>query len=135
MKRHFSLLIFITLLLGCQKTKERIQENMVIKAMTEGQWRITKFTKAGSELTTDFAPYLFQFRSNNTVEALNNGTLEKTGNWSADPNARTITSSFANAATTLMLLNGTWQVTKNSWTFVEASQTVNGEARTLRLDK
>jgi hypothetical protein len=86
-------------------------------------------------LTTDFAPYLFQFRSNNTVEALNNGTLEKTGNWSADPNARTITSSFANAATTLMLLNGTWQVTKNSWTFVEASQTVNGEARTLRLDK
>jgi hypothetical protein len=34
-----------------------------------------------------------------------------------------------------MLLNGTWQITNSDWTFVEASQTINNELRTLRLEK
>jgi len=112
-----------------------LQEDVVIKAMTDGQWRMTKFTRAGTDITADFAPYLFQFRANNTVEAINNGNTEKTGTWSADPTARTISSSFSNAAATLMLLNGTWQMTSNGWTHVEATQTVNSEVLTLRLDK
>lgn len=123
------------LLAGCEKLKENIQEDMVMKAMTDGQWRVSSFTKGPESKTADFAPYRFQFHSNKTVEAINNGTKEKTGNWEADPNNRTITSSFSNAAAAVMLLNGTWKITNNSWTFVEASQTVNGEVLKLRLDK
>lgn len=131
----FLSLFSLLLLAGCQKTKEKIQEDIVIKAMTDGQWRITSFTRAGVDKTAEYAAYLFQFRANNTVEAINNGTTEKTGTWQADAIARTISSAFANAADPLMRLNGTWKITNNGWTFVEANQTVNAEVLTLRLDK
>ncbi|RYZ59159.1 MAG: hypothetical protein EOO14_08750 [Chitinophagaceae bacterium] len=125
----------LVLLTGCKKLKENIQEDIVIKAMTDGQWRVSSFTKGSESKTADFSPYRFQFRSNKTVEAINNGTTEKTGSWEADPDSRTITSQFSDAATTVMLLNGTWKITRNSWDFVEATQTVNNEVRNLRLDK
>jgi len=133
--KHIIPLLSLLLLAGCQKMKENIQEDMVMKAMTDGEWRVSSFSKASEDKTAGFAPYRFQFRSNKTVDALNNGNKEKTGTWEADPANRTITSSFSNATPALMLLNGTWKITNNSWTFVEASQTVNGETLTLRLDK
>jgi len=123
---------FLFVLLGCVKKKE---ENLVVNAMVNGQWKVTSFKKAGTDVTADFSSYLFQFKSNFTVDAINNGAIEKTGSWNADASAQTITSSFSNAANPLILLNGTWQITNNSWTWVEASQTVNGELLTLRLDK
>lgn len=126
-------LVFLTV--SCNKAAEKIQENIVIKAMTDGQWRITKLTKAANDLTPGYAPYRFQFYANNTVDAINNGTTEKKGSWSADVDARTISSNFSNAGSLLSELNGTWQITNNSWTFVEATQTVNGEVLNLRLDK
>lgn len=131
------LLIALALsLVGCKKVIESVQENIVIKAMTDGQWKITKFTRDATDMTTSFAPYRFQFRADNTVEALNNNAVESKGTWSADAAAKTIASSFAAGATSsLQLLNGTWIITNNSWTFVEATQTVNSEVRTLRLDK
>lgn len=133
---HLLLLSVVFLASGCiKKAVEQVQEDIVIKAMTDGQWRMTNFTKAGTDKTFDFAPYRFQFRANNTVEAITNGAVEKTGSWSADPNAKTITSEFGSAGQPLSLLNGTWQITNNSWTFVEATQTVNGEVLTLRIDK
>lgn len=135
MKLLLSFFLLSAMALGCSKTKEQIQENIIIKAMTEGQWRITRFTQAGADITARFDAYRFQFRANNTVEVINNGSIEKTGSWNADPNTKTISSLFSNASATLMLLNGTWQITKNSWTFVEATQTVNNEVLTLRLDK
>jgi lipopolysaccharide export LptBFGC system permease protein LptF len=128
-------LIGLILFTGCNKIKENIQEDLVIKAMTEGQWQVSSFTKGSENKTADFSPYRFQFRSNKTVEAINNGTQEKTGSWEADPNNRTITSNFSNATATVMLLNGTWRITSNSWDFVEATQTVNNEVLKLRLDK
>jgi hypothetical protein len=135
MKISLLFISFFLLLTGCKKAIENAQENYVIKAMTDGQWRMTNFTKSGTDITADFAPYRFQFRTNNTVDAINNGTTEKTGTWSADASAHTITSSFSNIGAPVALLNGTWKITKNSWTFVEATQTVSGEILTLRLDK
>lgn len=107
----------------------------MIKAMTDGQWRLTKFTQAGEDKTASYVPYRFQFYSNNAVDALYNGTVEKKGTWSADAAAQTMTASFANAGSLLAMLNGTWKITNNSWTFVEATQTVNNEVLTLRLEK
>jgi len=125
-------IIFLFVLIGCVKKKE---ENIVVNAMVNGQWKVTKFKKGSTDVTTDFSSYLFQFKTNFTVDAINNGTIEKTGSWNADASAETITSTFSNAANPIVLLNGTWQITNNSWTWVEASQTVNGEVQNLRLDK
>lgn len=103
--------------------------------MTDGQWRVTIFKRDAADVTTSFSPYVFQFKKDNSVEAINTGSVESRGTWKGNAENRTIVSSFPSANSTVTLLNGTWQITKNSWTFVEATQTVNNEVRTLRLDK
>ena len=134
--RNILILFFLACTLAsCKKIIEAAQEDIIVKAMTDGQWRATKFTRDNSDVTADFSSYKFQFRSNKTVDAINNGATEATGTWNGDGEKRTIASNFPAANATVTLLNGTWQVTKNSWTFVEATLTVNNEVRSLRLDK
>lgn len=120
---------------SCKKIIENAQEDLVVKAMTDGQWRVTLFKRDAVDVTADFSAYKFQFRSNKTVQAINNGSVETTGTWDGNASNKTIASNFINGNSTLALLNGTWQITKNSWTYVEATQTVNNELRSLRLDK
>ncbi|MES2881921.1 MAG: hypothetical protein V4676_07230, partial [Bacteroidota bacterium] len=88
---------FFLLLLITSCNKEKIQQNAVVDAMTSGQWKVVNFVNAGTNVTTDFATYKFQFKENLTVDAINNTTVEKTGSWNADANARTITSNFNGA--------------------------------------
>jgi len=134
MKKILAAVLLFTVL-SCEKKKEQVQEELVILAMTNGQWKVTSYTMGAMNHTSDFSPYLFQFKSNNTVDAIKNSSVEKTGTWQGDPTAKTITAQFTSATTPLTLLNGTWQITRNSWNYVEARQTVNGTEHTLRLDK
>lgn len=125
--------VLLIILAACNKEKKA--ENIVVQAMVNGQWKVTSFNKGGTDVTSSFSSYKFQFKSNFTVDAINNGTVEMTGNWDADAVAQSITSNFTNAGDPVMLLNGTWAITNNSWTWVEAKQTLNGQLYTLRLDK
>lgn len=132
------LFLFLIVFASCQKDPiEQIQTNIVIQAMTSGQWKVTSFIKGSTNVTTDFANYKFQFKADKTVDAIvvSSGSVEKTGSWDANADAKTITSNFTSASATLTLLNGTWTITNNSMTFVEANQVVNGVTWTLRLDK
>ncbi|MGZ8516448.1 MAG: hypothetical protein ACXWWD_03815 [Chitinophagaceae bacterium] len=135
MKNFLVLVLIAFCFASCKKAIESVQEDLIVKAMTDGQWRVTKFTRDGVDVTTGFDSYKFQFQSNKTVDAINNGTTETTGTWNGNATDRTIASNFTSANATVSLLNGTWSITRNSWTFVEATQTVNTEVRTLRLDK
>ena len=103
--------------------------------MTDGQWVITNFVNNGTVITSDFSSYKFQYYSNKTVDAINNGVVEKTGTWDGDASAMSITANFPNAGPTLTLINGTWHIDNNSWTFVVASQTSGSQTKTLRLEK
>ena len=131
------LLIILSLicLAGCKKTIEKKAENAIMKAMTDGQWVITSFISDGSNITTDFSTYRFQYFSNYTVNAIKSGTVEATGNWDGDASAMNIIANFPNVTNPLLLLNGTWHITDNSWTYVEATMTVGNTIRSLRLDK
>jgi len=131
------LLIIISLacLTGCKKVIEKKAETAIMNAMTDGQWIITTFISNGTNITTDFSAYQFQYFSNYTVNAIKSGTVENTGNWEGDVNTMSIFANFPNATNPLLLLNGTWHVTDNSWTYVKATMTVGSETRTLRLDK
>ena len=131
--RQIYTLILLSFLCAC--SKEQIMKNAVIDAMTSGQWKVVNFKNDNSDVTSDFAPYTFQFKQNLTVDAINNSSVEKTGTWTADANAKTISSTFTNANSTISLLNGTWQITDNSWDYVVASQSINGTLRSLRLEK
>ena len=131
------LLIIISLacLSGCKKVIEKKAETAIMNAMTDGQWVITTFISNGTNITTDFSAYRFQYFTNYTVNAIKSGNVENTGNWEADVNTMSIFANFPNATNPLLLLNGTWHVTDNSWTYVKATMTIGNETRTLRLDK
>ena len=135
MKKFTVFIGMISLLAGCKKTIDNIQEDLVIKAMIDGQWKVTNFTHNGSNITTDFTTYKFKYYSNKTVDAINNGTVEKTGNWDGNASAMTTSANFANAAYPLSLINGSWHIDNNSWTYVIASQLIGSETKTMRLDK
>jgi hypothetical protein len=130
-----ALLILTVFLFGCKKTVEEKAEDAIMKAMTEGQWVITSFESNGSDLTADFLSYRFQYLTDYTVHAIKSGNIENTGTWQGDVNAMNISANFQNAANPILLLNGTWHITDNSWTYVVATMTVGSDVRSLRLNK
>jgi len=135
MKKLGFIVIAISVLTSCNKIIEKKAEDAIMKVMTDGQWVITSFTSNGSDITTDFSGYSFQFFDDYTVKALNNGTVAQTGTFQGDVSAMTISSSCPNAVNPLLLLNGTWHITNTSDTYVIANTTIGTEIRTLRLDK
>jgi hypothetical protein len=135
MKTFTAFIIITVLLAGCKKSIENIQEDLVLKAMTDGQWTITSFTQNGTDITSNFSLYKFQYYSNKTVDAIKNGTVEQTGTWDGDASSMTTSANFSNATYPLNLINGNWHINNNSWTYVVASQNAGTEAKTMRLDK
>jgi hypothetical protein len=135
MKKLLFLLAPLFLFTSCKKAIEQAKEDLVIKAMTDGQWTITSFLLNGSNITPDFSTYRFKYYSNKTVDAINNGTVEKTGTWDGNASTMTTSANFISPAYPLNLINGNWQIIRNSWTYVEASQTVGSDTKFMRLDK
>jgi hypothetical protein len=135
MKNLTSLLMLLLLLTGCKKTIQSIQEDLVIKAMTDGQWVVTNFTKNDTTITADFSTYKFKYYSNKTVDAIKSGIVEKTGNWDGSAETMSTSADFSNAAYPLNLVNGNWHINNTSWTSVIATQTNGSETKTMRLDK
>jgi len=132
MKRLYVLFLFLPFG-GCiKKAIEQKQEDIVVKAVTDGQWKVMWY-ECNYSYVSDFAPYTFQFRENNTVEAINNGVVENTGTWSASAESKTITSQFNNTnSNALLLLNYTWTITGSSWTSVNARR-VSAPGDTCRM--
>ena len=133
-------MIFLVLILsGCSREKiiEQQQETLLMKAVTNGQWKVTSFMKGSTDITIDFSSYKFQFKNDYTVDAINNGMVEKTGTWTAagDMQAQSMTANFANSTHPLVLLNGTWNIINTTWTTVQASMMNNSEIYTLKMEK
>jgi hypothetical protein len=135
MKKILIITSLLFMLTGCKKLVEEIQQDLVIKAMTDGQWKITSFTQNGNNITANFSAYKFQYYSNKTVDAINNGSVEKTGTWDGNASTMTTSANFTGAVTPLSLINGSWKILNNGWTFVEANQIVGAETKTMRLEK
>lgn len=130
-----AILGWLLLCTGCKKVINQKAEDIIVKAMTDGQWVITSFVNNGSDVTTDFSAYKFQYYSNLTVDAIKNGSVEKTGTWAGDAPNMNISAAFNTTANPLVLINGTWHITDNSWTYVVATLTNGSDTRTLRLQK
>ncbi|MCX8020664.1 MAG: hypothetical protein N2747_09250 [Chitinophagaceae bacterium] len=126
---------FVFLFWSCNKNSQGTLEDLVIKAMTDGQWKITNFSVNGNNITNQFGEYRFKYYSNRTVDAIKNGLVEQTGQWDGNSSTMTTWANFPNAAIPLSLINGYWKILRNSWTYVEASQTSGSETKLMRLDK
>ncbi|HVT84383.1 MAG TPA: hypothetical protein VHD35_04230 [Chitinophagaceae bacterium] len=135
MKKILILSTALFIISSCKKAVENILQDAVISAMTNGQWVITSFTDNGNNITSSFSGYKFQYYSNKTVDAIKNGAVERTGSWDGSATTMTTWANFPSASSPLDLINGTWHIENNSWTFVVASQTNGSETKTMRLDK
>ena len=137
LKPKFALTAILAILLftGCKKAVEQAQEDLVLQAMTDGQWAITNFKDNGTNISADFSSYRFKYYSNKTVDAINNGTVEATGTWDGNATTMTTSANFSSAGYPLNLINGSWHIDNNSWTFVVASQVIGSETKNMRLDK
>lgn len=134
MKNAISFFLLTLCLLGCKK-KAEILEDLVVQAMTTGQWKMTSFQENGMDRTADFSTYRFKYNTDKTVNAIKNGTIEKTGTWDGNASTMSISAEFPNATQPLSTINGTWNITRNGWSFVEANVTQSGTLKTLRLDR
>ena len=137
MKRLIPLSLFFILisLTGCKKAIQNAQEDLVVRAMADGHWRVSSFVLNSTVITADFSPYRFKFHTNRTVDAIKNGMTEQTGTWEGNAAAMTMQANFPASAAPVSHLNGTWLITRNSWTYVEAGQSAGSDSKILRLDK
>lgn len=135
MKRSILVCFTIFLFASCKKTVDNIKTDLVIQAMTDGEWTLTKFTMNGVDISTDFTGYKFKYYSNKTVDAIKNGIVEKTGTWDGNASTMTTWANFTGASYPLNLINGSWHIDRNSWIYVESSQTIGTDSKTMRLDK
>lgn len=120
---------------SCKKAIQNSQEDLVLLAMTSGQWKISNFVYNGNNITSDYSTYRFKYYKNKTVDAIKNGTLEQTGQWDGNSANQTTWANFNGAAYPINLINGTWNIVNNSWTHVTATQNIGSETKTMRLDK
>ncbi len=137
MKKIYFVALFISffLLPSCRKAIENRLNDVIINSMTDGQWMITSFINNDSDITTQFSGYKFQYHNNKTLDAFKNGFIELTGDWDGNALDKTTWASFPGNSLPITLLNGTWKITNNTWTYVVASQTNGTVTRTFRLEK
>lgn len=136
--KRITILFFLIILCfsSCKKAIENVQEDLVIKAMTDGQWAITNFVLNGNTITGDFTGYKFKYKDNpKKVDAVKNGSVETTGDWGGNSSDMTTWANFSGSVAPLSLINGTWKITRNGWTYVEATQTSGTDTKIMRLDK
>ena len=136
MSRTLLVLALLGFFTNCKKVKEDLIERQVINFITDGRWKVTEFSKNSVDYTSDFAGFEFDFKTNNYVDAIKNGMVQKTGTWEGDPNALTITSAFPlDAPLPLPYLNGVWKLVDGGDNFAKATKNENGQFSTLTLEK
>ncbi len=136
MNRLLLALLLICSLTNCKKITEDIQEKKVLDFITNGQWKIIELTKSNIDYVGNFTGYQFQFKTNNYVDAIKNGMVQKTGTWQGDATNFTITSAFpGDSVYPLNLLNGIWQIVDGSDNYVKATKNEGGELNILKLEK
>jgi len=135
MKLLFTCCLFFMLFSGCKKSAENKLEDLILTAMVEGQWEIVEFKVNSTDVTADFNGYKFQYHSNKTVDAILNGQIDQSGTWDGNALQKTTSANFPSPVYPIDLLNGTWKITNNTWTYVKATQTVNGDTRYFHLKK
>ncbi len=120
--------------ISCKKTVEDKKIDLLVQAMTNGVWLVDLYTDAGTDITTDFQGYEFQFLENGTVMGTKNSVMTH-GTWVGDINTQTITSDFPGAPYPLLKLNGTWKITDSYLDYVKSEMGTGTSKLVLHLKK
>ena len=116
------------------KAIENKQRDILIDAITNGEWQVHRFVEENVDITLQFYGYRFKFEEQGTVQARFFGSTSD-GTWAGDVNKYTITSQFPGAADPLIKLNGVWKLTDSYWDYVEAEMVTSTGKNILHLIK
>jgi len=126
------LTLFISM--SCKKALEKKAENMVMDAMTDGEWIVEQYFEGSNNISNQFLNYSFKFYSNGTVTGTINSTATN-GTWVGNASDYTISSQFPTATDPVKKLNGVWKIKDSYWDFVKAEMTTSSETNVLALRK
>jgi hypothetical protein len=120
--------------LSCKKALEKKAENMIMDAITNGEWIVEQYIEGGNNISSQFLNYSFKFNSNGTVTGTINSTSTN-GTWAANATDYTITADFPSAGDPLKKLNGLWKIKDSYWDYVKAEMTTPSGTNVLTLRK
>jgi len=120
--------------LSCKKALEKKAENMIMDAITNGEWIVEQYIESGNNISSQFLNYSFKFNSNGTVTGTINSTSAN-GTWAGNATDYTITAEFPSAGDPLKKLNGLWKMKDSYWDYVKAEMTTSSGMNVLTLRK
>ncbi len=124
--------LFITM--SCKKVLEKKAQDMVMDAMTSGEWIVEQYIEGNNNISNQFLNYSFKFYENGTVTGTINSTSTE-GSWVGNVSDYTITSDFPSATDPLKKLNGVWKLKDTDWDYVKAQMTTPDGVNVLTLRK
>ena len=132
MAKILAFLLSITVFFSgsCKKLVEDQKRDLLLQAMTDGQWHIETFQEGSASITEQFDGYMFQFRANGTVAGIRNDVPEVDGTWVSDIQNLSIISNFPSATDPLKKLNATWRITDTKADYV-AAETSGSEGKNI----
>lgn len=126
--------IALLLSMSCKKAIEKKAENMIMEAITNGEWIVEQYFEGSNNLSNQFQNYYFKFNSDGTLT----GTIDSSvtnGTWTPNVSNYTITSNFPTAIDPLLKLNGVWKLKDSDWDYVKAEMETSGGTKVLTLRK
>jgi hypothetical protein len=120
--------------MSCKKAIEKKAQDMVMDAMTNGEWIVEQYMEGSNNISSQFLNYYFKFNSNGTVTGTINSTSTE-GTWTGNATDYTITSDFPSAGDPLKKLNGVWKIKDSYWDYVKAEMPTSGGTNVLTLRK
>jgi hypothetical protein len=126
------LALFISM--SCKKAIEKKAQDMIMDAITNGEWIVEQYFEGGNNISSQFLNYSFRFYENGTLT----GTIGNTatdGTWAPNTTEYTIVSEFPMATDPLKKLNGLWKIKDSYWDFVKAERATANGTDVLKLRK
>jgi hypothetical protein len=127
---------FIALLFSasCKKAIEKKAQDMVMEAITSGEWIVEQYFEGSNNLSNQFQDYYFRFNSDGTLTGTVNSNVTN-GTWTPNISDYTINSEFPTAVDPLKKLNGVWKLKDSDWDYVKAEMTTSDGTKLLILRK
>ena len=120
--------------MSCKKAIEKKVHNMVMDAITNGEWIVEQYIEGENNLSSQFLNYSFKFDANGTLTGTIGSTATE-GTWVPNTSDYTIVSDFPTAGDPLKKLNGLWKIKDSYWDFVKAEMTTPNGIKILKLRK
>jgi hypothetical protein len=123
---------FLALILttSCKKTIEKKVQDMVMNAITSGEWIVEQYKEGDNNLSN----HSFKFNSNGTLIGAINGTATE-GTWQPNTTDFTIFTDFPTAGDPIKKLNGLWKIKDSDWDYVKADMQTDNGTKLLVLRK